>query len=510
MSDVSVGLDRIFRAHKHDFDQRVANVAGAVEAISAGTLDHGLRASAERDAHKLAGSLGTFGLQHGTELARELETMFAAGRSPVDAVEGAHLSECVAALRRELARLDGGESLPAFSTIAAPAAPPVPPHVGGLDDVALRELRRGTFETGLAGTDRAAHHCGMVIVVDDDEAVRDVLVGMLSEVGYEVRGVSSAREARYALENEKISLLLSDVSMPGETGLDLIRFALCEHPGTATLLISALEDPEIAQVAMDFGAYGYLSKPVCRSAVLIGVMTALRRRDVETRERAARLSLEDSLRLRTSALTETLEQLEGAAGRGRVLQGETIHRWAQSAEYRDPGIGRHLKRVGHYCAVMGQKLGLHAESLELASVLHDVGKIAIPESILLKAAPLTAEERLAIEKHPTVGYEMLCGSSSGLLELAAVIAKTHHERFDGGGYPSGLSGAQIPLEGRIVAVADVFDALSSDRAYRQAWSLETTVEWMESERAKHFDPDVLSTFLASMDEIRSVRSLLSQ
>jgi putative two-component system response regulator len=513
MSDVSVGLDRIFRAHKHDFDQRVATVAGAVEAISAGTLDHGLRASAERDAHKLAGSLGTFGLQHGTELARELETMFAAGRSPVDAVEGAHLSECVAALRgeldSELARLDGGESLPAFSTIAAPAAPPVPPYVGGLDEAAVRELRRGTFETGLAGTDRAAHSCGMVLVVDDDEAVRDVLVGMLSEEGYEVRGVSSAREARYALENEEISLLLSDVSMPGETGLDLIRFALCEHPETATLLISALEDPGIAQVAMDFGAYGYLGKPVRRSAVLIGVMTALRRRDVETRERAARLSLEDNLRLRTSALTETLEQLQGAAAQGRVLQGETIHRWAQSAEYRDPGIGRHLRRVGHYCALLGQKLGLHAESLELASVLHDVGKVAVPDSILLKAAPLTADERLAIETHATVGYEMLSGSSSGLLDLAAIIAKTHHEKFDGSGYPCGLSGTQIPLEGRIAAVADVFDALSSDRAYRQAWSVETTVEWMERESAKHFDPDVLDTFLASMDEIRSVRSLLS-
>ena len=113
---------------------------------------------------------------------------------------------------------------------SAPAAPPVPTDAAGLDEVALHELRRGTFETGLAGTDRAAHDCGTVLVVDDDEAVRDVLVGMLSEVGYEVRGVGSAREARYALENEEIALLLSDVSMPGETGLDLIRFALCEHP----------------------------------------------------------------------------------------------------------------------------------------------------------------------------------------------------------------------------------------------------------------------------------------
>jgi putative two-component system response regulator len=296
--------------------------------------------------------------------------------------------------------------------------------------------------------------------------------------------------------------------MPGETGLDLIRFALCEYPETATLLISSLEDPGIAQVAMDFGAYGYLTKPVRRSAVLIGVMSALRRRDVEIRERMSRLSLEDNLRVRTSALTEALERLEGAAAQGRVLQGETIHRWAQSAEYRDPGIGRHLKRVGAYCALLGHKLGLHAESLQLASVLHDVGKVAVPDSILLKAGPLTADERLAILTHPTVGYEMLHGSSSGLLDLAATIARTHHEKFDGSGYPSGLVGTDIPLEGRIAAVADVFDALTSDRGYRLAWSLETTIAWMERESGKHFDPDVLDAFLDSMDEVRSVRSLL--
>ena len=485
-----------------------------MQAISAGTLDHALRASAERDAHKLAGSLGTFGLQRGTELARELETTFAAGGRPVDAIEGPHLSECIAGLRGELdgelARLEQRCRRPRLhhrgAGCAARGTGCRRARRGRAAGAAPRQLRN---RPGRERTGRPTR-CGLILVVDDDEAVRDVLVGMLGEAGYEVRGVGSAREARYALENEAISLLLSDVSMPGETGLDLIRYALCEHPGTATLLISALEDPGIAQVAMDFGAYGYLSKPVRRSAVLIGVMTALRRRDVEARERAARLNLEDNLRLRTSALTDTLERLEGAAAQGRVLQGETIHRWAQSAEYRDPGIGRHLKRVGHSCAVLGQKLGLHGDSMELASVLHDVGKVAIPDSILLKAGPLTADERLAIETHATVGYEMLRGSSSGLLDLAAMIAKTHHEKFDGSGYPAGLTGTQIPLEGRIAAVADVFDALTSDRGYRLAWSLETTVSWMQRESGKHFDPDVLDTFLASMDEIRSVRSLLSQ
>ena len=508
MRDLTAGLEEIFRAHKHDFDQRVANVEGAVNAVASGTLDHELRARAERDAHKLAGSLGTFGLQRGTDLARELETTFAPGRPAIDVSAGPRLSECVAALRDELegelARLQDGGGPAAVAAVAAAGSLVGDP--GGRDAARLRQ-RRETFETGLSGTEPAARR---VLVVDDDGAVRDVLVAMLDEAGYEVTGVGSAREARLALEDEEISLLLSDVSMPGESGMDLIRFALCEHPGTATLLISALDDPGVAQVAMDFGAYGYLTKPVRRSAVLIAVMTALRRRDVEARERAARLNLEENLRLRTGALTDALTRLEGSAEQGRVLHDETIHRWAHSAEYRDPGIGAHLKRVGRYSALMGERLGLHAESLELASVMHDVGKIAVPDRILLKASPLTVDERFVVETHPTVGYEMLSGSSSGLLDLAAMIAKTHHEKFDGSGYPCGLSGAEIPLEGRIVAVADVFDALTSDRSYRLAWSPETTVAWMERESGKHFDPDVLTAFLDSIDEVRSIRSHLSR
>jgi putative two-component system response regulator len=260
---------------------------------------------------------------------------------------------------------------------------------------------------------------------------------------------------------------------------------------------------------MDFGAYGYLSKPVRRTEVLIGVMNALRRRDVEARERATRETLERIVGLRTNALSEALERVEAAATQGRVLQAETIHRWAHSAEHREPGIGRHVKRVSHYCTMLGQAFGLHAESLGLASVLHDVGKVAIPDSILLKPGPVTADERLSIQTHAHVGYEMLQGSCSSLLDLAAVIARTHHEKFDGRGYPRGLSGTDIPLEGRIAAVADVFDALTSDRVYRPAWTISSTVEWMISQRGEHFDPSVLDVFLSSLDEVRTVRALLA-
>ncbi|MDP8908081.1 MAG: HD domain-containing protein, partial [Chloroflexota bacterium] len=199
--------------------------------------------------------------------------------------------------------------------------------------------------------------------------------------------------------------------------------------------------------------------------------------------------------------------VEAAARQGRVLQAETIHRWAQSSEHRDPGIAGHVKRVSHYCAVLGHAFGLHAESLGLASVLHDVGKLAIPDSIVLKQGPLTVDERLAVETHANVGYEMLRDSCSSLLDLAAVIARTHHEKFDGSGYPAGLAGTDIPLEGRIAAVADVFDALTSDRVYRRGWSVESTIAWMTGERGKHFDPSVLDVFVSSLDEVRAVHSL---
>jgi putative two-component system response regulator len=508
MSTLTEGLAGIFRAHEDDFRRHITSVEQAVAAIAAGRLEGPLRAAATRDAHKLAGSLGTFGLPRGSELACWLEQRLASD-ARLKASDAPRLAECVRALRSEID--DGYARLRAGAT-----PPPAPlrdvsfaPEAGELEAIERRRLCSELRESGLGDVDPSADAEGPILVVDDDAAVREVLVAMLTDAGYRVCAVASAAEARRALEHDTIPLLLSDVSMPGESGLDLIRFALCEHPETATLLISALEDPGIAQVAMDYGAYGYLSKPIRRSAVLIGVMNALRRRDIEARERAARLHLEDSLKVRTSALTAALERLEGAAVQGRVLQAETIHRWAQSAEYRDPGIGRHLKRVGSYCAVLGGQFGLHAESLELASVLHDVGKIAIPDSILLKPGSLTADERLAIETHASIGFEMLRGSCSGLLDLAALIARTHHEKFDGSGYPAGLSGTDIPLEGRIAAVADVYDALTSDRVYRAAWSVDKTIAWMIDERGRHFDPAVLDAFLASMDEVRSVESLLS-
>jgi putative two-component system response regulator len=475
MTQLSTGLLAIFESHKDDFEQRVRTLEQAVAAILAGSLDEELRAAGERAAHRLAGSLGMFGLPRGSELAFELQERLAPQPRSVR-TDDALLVGVVAGLRAELARPLSNE----------------------------RPERAETRTESVTPSD------ARVLVVDDDEPARRALAGILSGAGYEVRDVGSAREARHVLDHAAVDLLLSDVSMPGETGLDLIRFALSEHPETATLLISALEDPGIAQVAMDFGAYGYLSKPIRRSALLIGVMTALRRRDVEVGERTARETLERTVTTRTSALSQALERLEGAAEQSRVLQAETIHRWARASEYRDPGIVGHVRRVSRYSALLGRQFGLHPESLELASVLHDVGKIAVPDSILLKSAPLTIDERLVIQTHAEIGYGLLRDSCSSVLDLAASIARTHHEKFDGSGYPRGLSGANIPLEGRIVAVADVFDALTFDRVYRPAWSVETAIAWMMRERGRHFDPSVLDTFLSVMDAVVAIRAAPGQ
>lgn len=349
----------------------------------------------------------------------------------------------------------------------------------------------------------AAHR---ILVVESDTPTRLPLVATLRHAGYDVCDVGSAREACKALTHDAIALVLSDLDMPAPMNVDLVRFARSERPQTAALLIGTAETAGIEQVGTDFGAYDYLRKPLRTSQVLDSVKTALWRLDLAAGERVMCESLADILEPRASVASDRLEESE----RRRVLQAEAVHRWAEAAEPCDPALHGHIGRMSRYAATLGAKLGLHAQSLELASMLHDVGKLTVPDEILLKPAFLTADDRRKVEAHAEAGYEMLRGSRSSVLDLAATIARTHHERFDGAGYPHGLSGTDIPLEGRIAAAADVFDALTYDRDYRPAWSVNTTISWMQSERAKHFDPRVLDAFIGSTDEILAIRAELSE
>jgi PAS domain S-box-containing protein len=188
-------------------------------------------------------------------------------------------------------------------------------------------------------------------------------------------------------------------------------------------------------------------------------------------------------------------------------QEETVRRLSRAAEFRDDETGAHIERMSRYCELIAGRLGLdpeHCEQLRIASPMHDVGKIGITDAVLLKPGPLDAEERAQMERHTEIGYRILAGSGAALLDLAATIAWTHQEHFDGSGYPRGLEGEAIPLGGRIAAVADVFDALTNDRVYRPAFSYSEAVEMMQSERGSHFDPQVLDAFLTAESEIKAI------
>ncbi len=343
----------------------------------------------------------------------------------------------------------------------------------------------------------------VILVVDDDAQMCLLVAAMLGEHGYECVPATSAREARARLADRAIALILCDVNMPGESGLELLGEVKAGQPETATVMVSGADDPGLADFAFSLGAYGYLTKPFRRNDLLITVANALRRRDLELAERARRDLLEKEVARRTGELAQALAEL-------RLAQEETITRLARAAECRDRDTGAHVERVAHTAAVLAAKLGLdreRSELIRLATPLHDIGKIAFPDWLLAKtSARLSADERRLIEGHTKLGSELLSGSRSELLDLAATIAYTHHERFDGTGYPRGLAGDDIPLEGRIVAVADVFDAVTHDRSYQRAFPLDAALDIMRSKRGDHFDPEVLDAFLTAIDEIVDERA----
>jgi putative two-component system response regulator len=350
---------------------------------------------------------------------------------------------------------------------------------------------------------------GHVLVVDDEPQVQKVIQRILEHHGFSCQLVSSAEQARTSLasNHDQFVLMLCDVNMPGESGLDLIRDVLASYPEVAALMVTGADDPELAEVAIELGAYGYMTKPFQPNELMINITNALHRRRLELENRAHREMLEQAVQARTSALQNAIERLQRSELELRTHHEETIRRLSSAAELRDLETGTHIDRMSRYCALIARQLALPEERIDLiriASPMHDIGKIGIPDSILLKPASLTLEEREVMQTHAEIGYEILSGSDAELLTLAATLAWTHHERFDGRGYPRGLAGEEIPLEGRIAAVADVFDALTSDRVYRPAFDLDVAIGMIREQRGKHFDPQVLDSFFGAMDEVEKI------
>ena len=354
-----------------------------------------------------------------------------------------------------------------------------------------------------------------IMLVDDENLNVINCQHHLKQAGYsEFITSTETIEALHLIRSESPDVLLLEINMPEGSGLDILRVMGLdpELQHIPVIVVTAARDPKIRRNALDLGANDFLNKPVDPNELLPRVRNAVILKQHFDMIASETAHLEQQVERRTRQLEATRQQL--------------ILSLARAAEHRDNDTGNHVLRVGRYSAIIAEQIGYpeqHLPMLEQAAQLHDVGKIGIPDSVLFKPGKLDPDEYELIKKHCALGKQIIEPiserdfallkthtdteeslphlRSSPLLILAARIAQTHHEKWDGSGYPLGLSGADIPLEGRIVAVADVFDALSSARPYKQPFSREQCFEILESGRAKHFDPDVLDAFFVQSEQI---------
>ena len=301
----------------------------------------------------------------------------------------------------------------------------------------------------------------VVLVLDDEEPIRRSMSRQLERAGLTVREAADAQQATEVLLETTVALVLCDIDLPGQSGLSFMNDITRMQPDAAVVMVTGVDDTEVAQVALEQGAYGYVIKPFERNELLINVANGLRRRTLEIENRAYRDELEELVLQRTEELRQSREEL--------------IRRLAYAADYKDSETACHISRMARYSELLAQRAGLsrrRCELLRVAAPMHDVGKIGIPDVVLCKPGRYDDEDRAIMQRHAEIGYHILEGSDSELIELGATVAYTHHEWYDGTGYPRRLAGNDIPIEGRIVAIADVFDALTTRRRYKAAMSVE--------------------------------------
>lgn len=336
-----------------------------------------------------------------------------------------------------------------------------------------------------------------LLVVDDEKPLRALLARWLSDAGYACLQAANAGEAWQHLQTSDVHLLTLDVTMPGTSGLELVRQIKPAYPDTQILMVTASADATSAIRAMTQGANAYLFKPVERNELLHHIERGLERRRLTLENRQYTRQLECRIREQTQVIRRAHE--------------ETIHRLVAASGYRDEETGGHVRRTGLFSEVLARAAGwsdTEAEAIRFAAPMHDVGKIGIPDRILRKPGRLTSDEYDVMKRHTLIGAEILAESSSPLLMLAAEIALRHHERWDGEGYPHGLAGEAIPEPARILAIVDVYDALTHDRVYRPALPVEQVLEIMAEGQGTQFDPLLLPVFFAAHEEIERISQIV--
>ena len=345
-----------------------------------------------------------------------------------------------------------------------------------------------------------------ILVVDDDRFAQRLMEDMLAPLGYEVTIAGDGRTALETARRIRPHLVFMDVVMPVMDGFFACQL-LKEDPETQhipVVLVTSLEGRESKIRGLAVGASDFISKPVDETELALRAKNLLRVVEFETFLQRHNEQLDAQVRERTAQLEGALEQLRRSKDELKASYLDTIFRLTTVAEYKDGFTAGHIKRVGHYCRHLARELGWgeeEQESIFYASPMHDIGKVVIPSEILGKPGPLTAEEFAIAKGHTTAGAHILQGSTSSLLQMAEVIALSHHERHDGGGYPRGLRGDEVPLAGMIMNIADQYEALRSVRPYKPSLTHERVVEILTRGDGRtmpaHFHPRVLEAFADS-------------
>lgn len=341
----------------------------------------------------------------------------------------------------------------------------------------------------------------LVVIVDDQGTGRKILGQIVRSVcpDAEIASFEDPHEALCRIRGSIPDLILTDYKMPLMDGITLIR-KVREMPhcaDTPIIVVTIVESRTTRYEALDAGATDFLTRPIdqheCRARCRN--LLTMRKQQKIIQDRAK--WLEDRVALATREI--------------QARERETLLRLAKAGEHRDEGTGNHVLRIAKYSRLIAEGLGLpssRCEEIELAAPMHDIGKIGIPDDILLKPGRLTDEEFAVMRRHSSIGYEILKDSPSRHIQLGAIIALSHHEKYDGSGYPQGLSGNDIPLAARIVAVADVFDALTTVRPYKDAWSVEKALGYIKRMAGTHFDPKCVVALLTHLDSILDTRRKL--
>lgn len=358
------------------------------------------------------------------------------------------------------------------------------PSTGVISELALARAQRNT-----------------VLIIDDLFSSRLLIAEIVRQIDPKLNLElfdTPSRALEYARQN-RVDMVLTDFKLPEFDGIELVKQVrgLPHCIDIPIVVITVVDDRQVRYNALEAGATDFLIKPLDEH---------------ETRARCANLLELRRHKIVLSDQARVLQyQVDKSVAEIHERELETLSKLARAGEFRDKTTGNHLIRMAKYSALVAHNLGLGAEMahvIEVAAPMHDIGKIGIPDSVLIKEGPLTPAEQEIMRAHPRIGYDILKGSPSKYLSMGSIVALGHHEKYDGTGYPNGLHGDDIPIVARVVAVADVFDALVSERPYKRAWPIAEGVDFLRSQRGKHFDPKCVDAFLADQTKIDAIYSEL--